>query len=90
MQFHFSTSSSISTSEILLDPLFWQALGKGLGWKEDAKATESYRGKEVLGPGHFGGGEIYLLGEWAKQMHRFINHLIEGKEAEEFFKEIIN
>jgi hypothetical protein len=28
-----TVSSSITTHEILLDPLFWQALGKALGWE---------------------------------------------------------
>lgn len=28
--------------------------------------------------------------QWYHEMHRFIDHLAEGKEAEEFFKSLIN
>ena len=37
--FHFGSakkySFSISVNEIFLDPLFWQSLGKAMGWRQD-------------------------------------------------------
>ena len=59
---------------IFLDPLFWQALGKSLGWKE---GMGIYRE-----PGHF------ELTEWWSQWHNFIDHLACGKSAEEWFEKL--
>lgn len=56
-------------NRVLLDPLFWQCLGKALGW--DA--------------GNYSEDENSYKGEWEKVWHRFINHLAEGKSADEFF-----
>lgn len=55
------------------DPLFWQALGKSLGWENQDVVTTSaeYR-------------------EWQGQWHRFIDHLGEGKDPEEFFTNLLN
>lgn len=52
----------------VLDPLFWQALGKARGWGDDPK---------------YG---VYT--EWRIHWHRFIDHLAEGKPAEDFFKDL--
>lgn len=62
-----------SFAEIFLDPLFWQALGKALGWKEHPK----YDGTRQISPAY----------EW--YMHRFIDHLIEGKDAESYFEALL-
>ena len=59
---------------VLLDPAFWQALGKSLGWKE---GMGIYRE-----PGHF------ELTEWWSQWHNFIDHLAEGGKAEEWFEKL--
>ena len=55
---------------MLLDPLFWQALGRRLGWQE--YDTEQ--------------GGRYTEAGWKEQWHRFITHLISGKDAESFFE----
>jgi len=52
---------------VFLDPLFWQCLGKAMGW-----------GKLISG---------IWIGDWRKHWHDFIDHLAEGKSAEQFFKE---
>lgn len=62
--------------EHFLDPLFWQSLGKAMGWKDE---------KEYDG----GGAHWKIKGQWKREWHRFIDHLAEGKTAEEYFKEIM-
>jgi hypothetical protein len=63
--------------EFCYDPLFWQALGKAMGWR-----TEPYydlvlndKCREV----HF----------WKIIWHRFIEHLAEGKDADSFFNYLL-
>lgn len=58
----------------LLNPLFWQSLGKSLGWYFKKEEWESY-------PPMF---------EWQWHWHSFIDHLAEGKDAESFFKELLS
>jgi len=56
---------------ILLDPLFWQSLGKAMGWDESSGIFRE--------PGHV------EMKEWMFRWHDFTDHLIEGKTAESFF-----
>jgi hypothetical protein len=58
---------------ILLDPSFWQALGKARGWRESANGMAAHK---ILG--------TYGT-EWRLQWHLFIDHLADGKDAESFF-----
>lgn len=66
--------------QIWLDPSFWQCLGKALN-------PEGLRIKN-------GFGETVSLesqSAWYKTTwHRFIDHLIEGKDAESFFRELLS
>lgn len=55
---------------ILLDPLFWQALGKARAW---ALTKHPIRGR------------YKYMKSWISEWHRFIDHLAEGKPAESFF-----
>lgn len=64
-------------SIILLDPLFWQCLGKAEGWNPVGETVPSWDGGRVL------------HGEWLSYWHSFINHLAEGKEVESFFNELL-
>ncbi len=54
----------VYVDSVLLNPLFWQSLGKAMGWDKNK----------------------YIIGNWKAHWHRFIDHLIEGKEAESFFE----
>ncbi len=66
--------------EGVLDPLFWQALGKGLGWeiKESVGRTpQGYRLKTTRGV------------DWEIMWHRFIDHLAEGKDVDSFFTNLL-
>lgn len=92
------------------DPLFWQALGKSLGWGVVKNVTKK-KCKECMGYGYTLGenGEEYdcytcgntgrevteeivpspWKNNWKYFWHQFIDHLAEGKDPEEFFKELI-
>lgn len=60
----------------LLDPLFWQALGKGLGWSELNTQNRSPVGQ-------------YEAGSWFYHWHRFIDHLAERKDIDSFFLKLL-
>ena len=57
----------------LLDPTFWQALGKALGWRKEQAAVAMSRVTEPA---------------WQSSWHRFIDHLAEGNTAESFFERL--
>lgn len=59
----------------LLDPLFWQALGKAEGWeKVDSAITFS----------------VFFKGNtWKGYWHSFIDHLAEGGNVDEFFNKLL-
>lgn len=59
------------------DPLFWQSLGKALGWDTGEHLDWSYPNAPVNMP----------MWEW--KWHSFINHLIAGKDPEEFFANLL-
>lgn len=61
---------------IFLDPLFWQALFKG---NPDVEVSHgNWDDMKTM--------TTESIPQWKSQFHRFIDHLIEGKDAEEFFK----
>lgn len=79
----------VQIEQVWNDPLFWQALGKSLGWNTEMY-SKYYRNRvggvdesldleyeEVLDPASY-------------QMHLFIEHLIANKPIEEFFEQLIN
>lgn len=68
-------------AHIFLDPLFWQSLGKAMGWGWRCSYCNGHFDKEK---GHNDGGKLYP--EANKKWHRFIDHLAEGKDAESFFE----
>ena len=71
-------SKVIHKERFLLDPFFWQALGKSLKWDEleDGRKWESRK---------FG-----FMPVWLHQWHYFIDALAEGKTAEEAMGVIIS
>ena len=68
-------------SQIWLDPLFWQSLGKAMGWCEYAVCIHDGK-MNCFEKNHWAG----YMGEWKWHWHRFIDHLAEGKDAESFFE----
>ena len=66
-------------SEILLDPLFWQALGKAelKNWGE-ITFIDRNRGNENS------------MTTWLYHWHRFLDALAEGKTPDDFFKDLLS
>jgi hypothetical protein len=62
-------------SEVREDPLFWQALGKSLGWTDRHPKYDGTR---------------QVTHEWNYHWHCFIEHCAEGKSPDEFFNSLIN
>jgi len=66
---------------VLIDPLFWQALGKQQGWYD-----HQLRGKH---------GECLECGapqcaiEWRENWHYFIDHLADGGNVDDFFNKLL-
>lgn len=71
---------------VLLDPLFWQALGKGLVWKEVSE-TETRQNSVTGEPQTI---RVVNGTAWQLEWHRFIDHLASGKDIESFFTNLIN
>lgn len=69
-----------------LNPLFWQSLGKSMGWE---KATCEHHGNCIDGRSGIHCREWEenncIEKKWLEHWHRFIDHLAEGKDAESFF-----
>ncbi len=67
------SSTTFSYDEFFLDPLFWQSLGKGMGWiTKENNDTSAEIGLE----------------EWKLRWHCFIDALAKGETAEEFFRKL--
>lgn len=66
--------------EVLLDPKFWQSLGKELGWNGETETEKIIRQYNML-------PENELL-KWKYCWHGLIDYLIAGKSIEDYFKEL--
>lgn len=86
---HFSPIASIAIrakslthsdflSRVLIDPLFWQCLGKALGWGDESECPLAC----------CGGVCPINIPMWQSQWHRFISHLSGGKDVESFFENL--
>lgn len=69
-------------------PAFWQALGKARGWGEQACLEHGFNGRfddyhrdcgKCMGKEYKG---------YVYQMHCFIDHLADGKDADSFFQNL--
>lgn len=65
------------SERVLLDPTFWQALGKSLGWKETAQT------------GLYKDGYAQIMSGWKYNWLLFINHLAEGKDPDDYFNQLL-
>ena len=71
----------------LLDPLFWQALGKAEGWGNSFGFIQTSDTGEIdKWLESDSAGTVY---QWRYHWHRFIDHLSEGKDPDSFFNELI-
>ena len=78
---HEGRASSLITfsyDEFFLDPLFWQSLGKGLGWEGTV---------EVEIP-DFPLTPALKAIQWKVHWHHFIDAIADGRTPEEFFREL--
>lgn len=75
---------------ILLDPLFWQSLGKALGW--EAHQHPHWRLSVLKEYDDLNNAQGILskrLHPWEAQMVLFISHLSTGADANSFFKSLL-
>lgn len=68
--------------DTLLDSLFWQALGKSMGWGEDAQLK--YYGEDE--DESMLGGVLWF--PWEEKWHALIDHLASGKSIEDYFQSL--
>ena len=78
---------SHGVSQLFLDPIFWQSLGKAMGWKGRCKCYEGHTHRALYIPGrkeptcfcecHIDISKSINV-QWKKEWHRFIDHLAEG------------
>lgn len=60
---------ALAVQAAFVDPVFWESLGKALGWQELNSITLKRDGRPA----------------WHQMWINFIDHLAQGKAAEEFF-----
>ena len=65
-------------AHLVFDPLFWQSLGKALGWGDESECPLAC----------CGGICPINIPMWQSQWHRFISHLSGGGTIGSFFENI--
>ena len=78
------TKLYIDSTLLLLDPLFWQALGKSLGWIDTTytqRTGKIYAGRPV---------NIVHRQDWLSNWHKMVDHLANGGDIETFFKQLLS
>jgi hypothetical protein len=77
-----------SREKILLDPKFWQALGKALGWIEFhcSDCKEMYESNKQC-PNSSG---VHPLAGWQIKALRYYELVLTGGDVEKYFKELLN
>ncbi len=94
----------VSYNDILLDPLFWQALGKAEGWEEVQLSSSVFREDTIDGNTEKEVRTSYVrkwqadrawerdwhIDGWKYQMFRFTEHLMNGKSPDSFFKDLLS
>ena len=86
---------TIINEVVLLDPLFWQAPGKAMGWGEHTCLVCGYGTKMTriiaCDEERHKEGTIYeLTSQWRWYWHRFTDHLAEGKDPDSFFQALLS
>jgi hypothetical protein len=76
-----ASSFIVPTEETFLDPHFWQALGRALGWNEGCDLAI------LCGHGEDEGQKSRGY-YWMYQWHRFIQALADGHTPEAFFAQL--
>lgn len=86
----YTFGEKIVNEKVFLDPLFWSSLGKSLSWGDENGIDD-----RTFWIGTIDYPEISDEGQafreiWRFKMHQFIDHLAEGKLADDFFKVLLN
>jgi hypothetical protein len=68
------TLSFVPDEVHVLNPLFWQALGKALGWSEETNPAA--------------GNPKLWYGDWKQKAHQYLDLLLTGGDTEKFWKEL--
>jgi len=84
-------------SNFLLNPTFWQALGKAEGWGNNGVSHAIFKyiasidrpTKRNPSPTVEKDMYRYEVPAWSYHWHRFIDHLAQGKDVESFFKDLL-
>jgi len=71
--------------DYLLDPIFWQCLGKAEGWKKWKKDG----GMELDEPVSRG-QEPFLQPSWKWYWHSFIDHIADGGDIDTYFHKLLS
>lgn len=81
------------SSSMFLDPLFWQSLVTAMEWDRDLEGLKCSCSEDIYYSYQFCpkcGKQMrkveVMTTYWKKEWHRFIDHIAEGKSAEDFFK----
>jgi hypothetical protein len=64
---------------ILVDPSFWQSLGKAMAWGKQKTSSFDKEGNEEW---------YYFTAGWRIEWHRFIDHLADDGTPEAFFEKL--
>jgi len=75
-KFGKNTARRIFETFILQDPVFWQTLGKALGWGE---CNEGYHVHTCN-----------VRDSWKENAHQYFDLLLTGGDTEKFWKDLIN
>lgn len=75
----YAVEDVIDTKAFLLDPQFWQALGKALGWNRDYK----------IGIQHIVGQSWMIIPAWQYWANHYFNLILTGGDTEAFWKELL-
>lgn len=78
--------STLMPSAVWSDPLFWQALGKAMGFND----TCYHLGQGAFRHTTQSCGDPHSMKRWQYEWHDFIDALAEGKSPDEFFTQLLN
>ena len=92
VQDYFIDECGLHDSDILLDPAFWQSLGKALGAEEPKWHCKHYNPK-ANDPGERGCASDFCEyagwpGDWHTHWHRFIDALADGT-TDQFWDDLL-
>ena len=71
------TGAGFTFNDVVLDPLFWQALGRHEGWGAVIKGSLEQSGMK------------FHTKKWKAYWHDFTDHIAEGKDIDSFFDSIL-